>query len=800
MNQHPRKHRIQKTAAALAVVAAMASLALVPMERDSEHTGPIAASLAGLSLFLFLTAGPTRRLGAGQPSNPPDPSEAIRPAFGTGGEQLSAQVLDSLADGIIAADARGQITFLNRAAEQITGWTRVSAVGQSLDTVFHVVDDATGSRITGLADHIAQACRIDDWFDKSHLLDRRGQSRAIAGGGSLIRSETGEALGVTLSFRDRSDTRIDSTGDCQPLETTDGAAESQLIPSALPRITDEQDAVAKNRLYAAVIDSTCEGVMITDLSASIIAVNRAYTDITGYREDEVLGRNPRLQQSGRHDRSFYQAMWSTLLETDHWQGEIWNRRKNGEIYPEWQTVSTVRDGAGRATHYVAVFTDISQRKESESRLARLAHYDPLTDLPNRLLVKSRLEHALERAARRSSLVAVLFIDLDQFKTINDSLGHPAGDALLADVAKRLAARLRKEDTLGRLGGDEFLVIVEDLAQTENATIVAQNLLHALDEPFVLPDGHEVYARASIGISVYPNDGTDSAELIRNADTAMYQVKDSGRNAHGYYTPALTEAAAERLKLETRLRHALEREEFVLHYQPIVSVSDNRLIGAEALIRWHPAGEALVPPAFFIGLAEDTGLIVPLGEWILRQTCRQAKKWIDSGLSFGPMALNLSVRQFNQRNLHTIVANVLQETDLPADCLELEITERCLMKRVEQAESSLRAIKSLGVRLSIDDFGTGYSSLACLKTLPLDRLKIDCSFIRDIPGDGNEKAIASTVIAMAHHLGLRAIAEGVETPAQLEFLRQQGCDAYQGFLFSPPLPADAFAARFLDPLA
>ena len=568
------------------------------------------------------------------------------------------------------------------------------------------------------------------------------------------------------------------------------------IYGALVDITQKYEDEKKLRLNAAMMDSTRDGVMITDLTPSIVAVNRACMEITGYGEGEVLGRNPRILQSGRHGPAFYQALWTALRETGHWQGEIWNRRKSGEVYPEWVTISTVRNSEGEATHYVAVFTDISQLKQSESRLERLAHYDPLTGLPNRLLVKSRLEHAIDRARRRHGRIAVLFLDLDRFKTVNDSLGHPAGDALLAGVACRLLQRLRKEDTLGRLGGDEFLVIAEDLRASEDATVVAQALLEALDQSFTLPNGQEVYIRASIGISLYPEDGESSSELIRNADAAMYQVKDSGRNAHGYYTRALTHAATERLRMETRLRRALEREELVLHYQPIVAVADNRLLGAEALLRWQPPGEAVVPPARFLPMAEETGLIVPLGEWVLRHTCRQAKAWLLEGGAFGPMALNLSVRQFQQRDLERIVRSVLDETGLPPTCLELEITESCLMEQGERAEHSIRAIKALGVQLSIDDFGTGYSSLAYLKRLPLDRLKIDDSFIRDIPKDPNDTAIASTVIAMAHSLGLRAIAEGVETAAQLEFLRQQGCDAYQGFLYCPPLPADEFAARYL----
>lgn len=566
------------------------------------------------------------------------------------------------------------------------------------------------------------------------------------------------------------------------------------IYGVMTDITSRREAEETMRVTAAAIDSTRDGVMITDLEPRIVVVNRAFVQVTGYREEEALGRNPSLLKSGRHDPAFYQALWSTLRATGHWEGEIWNRRKNGAIYPAWQTISTVRDAEARATHYVAIFSDFSQRKLSESRLERMAHYDPLTELPNRLLVESRLEHALDRACRRNGRLAVLFIDLDRFKTVNDSLGHPAGDELLAAVAHRLGERLRKEDTLGRLGGDEFLVIVEDLRRAEDAAVVARALLESLESVFTLRNGQEISIRASIGISIYPDHGADAAELIRTSDAAMYWAKGSGRNAVRCYTAALTQEAAARLQTETRLRLALERDELVLHYQPVVSVRDGALIGAEALVRWQPAGGELVLPARFIQIAEETGLIGPLGEWVLRQTCRQAKAWLDQGLSFESISLNLSVRQLQRHSLESFVRSALSETGLAPACLELEITESGLMD--EQSERNLRAVQAMGVRLSIDDFGTGYSSLIALKRLTLDRLKIDCSFIRNIPNDPDQMAIASAVISMAHQLGLRALAEGVETEAQLDFLRQQGCDAYQGFLFCPPLPAEEFAARFL----
>ena len=558
-------------------------------------------------------------------------------------------------------------------------------------------------------------------------------------------------------------------------------------------ITERVKEEARARMAATVFESTHEGVMITDPYGHILTVNQAFTRITGYSEAEVVGRTPHMLRSGRHGPEFYAALWQALREVGHWQGEVWNRRKNGEIYPELLSISAVEDQRSVVCNYVGVFTDISQIKESQAQLAHLAHYDPLTNLPNRLLLGSRLQHAIEQAQRQGRGLAVLFLDLDRFKNVNDSLGHPAGDELLVAVTARLTHRLRAEDTLARLGGDEFVVLLERLREPRDAALVARTLLDALAEPFVLSQGSEVYIGASIGISLYPDDGGDAHQLIQHADVAMYQCKEQGRNTYGFYTQVLTDTANQRLEMETKLRRALERNEFVLHYQPQVSLADGRIIGAEVLVRWASKEGGLVPPNLFIPLAEDTGLIVPLGEWVLREACSQWARWQAAGRAPATLAVNISPRQFRQQNLATMVGRILAETGMPAAALELELTESALMHQGVGAEASLRELKRLGVELAIDDFGTGYSSLAYLKRFPIDRLKIDQSFVRDISSEASGHELVTTIIAMARNLNLRVLAEGVETTEQKVFLRARNCDACQGYLFSRPLPADDFAA-------
>ncbi|UJP04290.1 MAG: EAL domain-containing protein [Nitrosomonas sp.] len=560
-------------------------------------------------------------------------------------------------------------------------------------------------------------------------------------------------------------------------------------------------AVAVQKVYAAetlkqaaaVFESSREGVVITDLEPRILAINRAYIEITGYSEAQVLGKNPKIIKSGHHGKSFYQAMWASLKSVGHWSGEIWNRRRNGEIYPQWLTISTVCNDRNEPCNYVGVFADITQMKQSEARLAHLAHYDPLTGLPNRLLVQSRLHHAIERAQRHNLRIATLYVDLDRFKNINDSLGHPIGDELLIMLAARLKKRLREEDSLARLGGDEFLLVLEDIKEPSESATVAQTLIDLLATPFELPSGHEIFINASIGISLFPDDASNVTELIQHADMAMYLAKKEGRSTYRYHTEALSIAANERLVMETRLRHALTAGEFVLHYQPLIDAQSGRVVGVEALVRWQPPGEAIVPPGRFIPIAEETGLIVPLGEWVLRTACAQGRAWIDAGFAPLVMAVNLSVRQFQSENLADVIQQVLEETKLPAACLELELTESMFLEHAERSIDTLKTLKAPGIQLAIDDFGTGYSSLTYLKRFPIDKLKIDQSFVRGLAHDPNDREIAATIIAMARGLKLSVLAEGVESEQQLAFLRQHGCDYYQGFLFHRPAPAKELEA-------
>jgi diguanylate cyclase (GGDEF)-like protein/PAS domain S-box-containing protein len=557
-------------------------------------------------------------------------------------------------------------------------------------------------------------------------------------------------------------------------------------------ITERRVFEERLRLDAAAIESTRDGVMIADLDGTIVSVNRSFRLTVGYEERELLGRTPKILQSGRHGPDFYRAMWHDILTDGYWQGEVWNRRKNGEVFPVWVSISAVHNELGRPTHYVAVYTDISKLKQSEEELEQLAHFDPLTQLPNRLLLQSRLEHAVDQARRRERLVGVLFIDLDDFKKVNDSLGHIIGDELLVAVANRLGERVRGEDTLARLGGDEFVVLLEQLERPEDSATVANALLAALATPITLSSGHELYAQASIGISIFPDDASSPAELLREADTAMYRAKDAGGNRFLFFTGDMGEQVLVDLELENALRQALERKELALHFQPKIELPGGRIYGAEALLRWQRGGAGYVPPNKFIPIAEKTGLIVPIGTWVIDSALAQLRRWLDEGLPEIHVAVNVSALQFRSGDLDAVITSLLARHGLPPHVLTLELTESLLMEQPEETTRILRRLKQIGVMLSLDDFGTGFSSLTYLTRFPMDTLKIDASFVQGIGSDESSMTVINSVIELAHRMRMHAVAEGVETVEQLQYMKEQGCDAIQGYYFSRPVPADEFA--------
>ncbi len=558
-------------------------------------------------------------------------------------------------------------------------------------------------------------------------------------------------------------------------------------------ITERVRAEDTLRQAATVFECTQEGILITDAGVRIVAVNPAFTAITGYSEAEALGQNPRLLASGRQDPAFYQAMWAAIFQSGSWQGELWNRRKNGEIYPHWLTISTVHAADGAVLNYVGVFSDITVLKQSQERLDYLAHYDPLTGLPNRLLFWIRLEHALQRAERSGHPAAVLCFDLDHFRDFNDSLGHRLGDQLLQAIAERLQHVVRREDTLARLEGDEFVIALEQLSEGEDAARLAHHLLQALTAPFLLRH-QELFVGASIGISVYPQDGQSAESLLKNAEAAMFRAKDAGRNTYQFYALDMTAHSSVRVVMEGSLRRAIEQNELRLHYQPQVNLVNGRIVGIEALVRWQHPEQGLLGPGQFIPVAEDTGLIAPLGEWVLRAACTQGQAWLAAGLDFGQIAVNVAGPQLERRGFTETVRDILQETGLSPARLELEITETFIMRRAETTIQLLQTLRELGVSLSIDDFGTGYSSLAYLKRLPITTLKIDQSFVRGLPDDENDAAITRAVLALGHSLRLTVIAEGVETAAQRDFLIAEGCDQAQGYFYSRPVAVEVLTAE------
>ena len=534
-----------------------------------------------------------------------------------------------------------------------------------------------------------------------------------------------------------------------------------------------------------------DAILITDRDNIIVAANGAFCQLSGYSHDELVGKDPRILASGNSTAELYANMWDSLATRDFWEGEIWDKHKTGESYTRWLKIAVLRNADGQIENYVANFSEMEASKEYADRLAYLAYHDPLTNLPNRLAFESQLAQALRGCERDNRQLALMLIDLDNFKNINDTLGHHVGDELLQKVALRLRESVRSSDLVARIGGDEFVVVLPEIESPLTAARVANKVQHNMADSYRIAD-HVLYATPSIGISLFPIDGSDANTLLRNADTAMYHAKDAGRNNHQFYTARMNEAAGERLHMENELRQAIsaispDNSEFSLHFQPQVHTATGRVLGLEALLRWNNPTFGPVSPMRFIAIAEETGLIQPLGDWVIWETCRQIRQMKQRGIEGVRIAINISAQQLRHENLLLLVRGALACYELQPEDIELEVTESTAMQNPETTLSILDQLAAMGIMLAIDDFGTGYSSLAYLKHLPIKRLKLDRSFVKDIETDANDAAICTATIALGHSLGLELVAEGVETETQRAFLARLGCDTLQGYLYSKPMP-------------
>ncbi|MFU8836702.1 MAG: EAL and GGDEF domain-containing protein [Thiohalomonadaceae bacterium] len=662
--------------------------------------------------------------------------------------------MDFFDHAIYLVDLEDRVVRANRAFLQLLGASREEVIGKNIVEIMHPHGELKECPVCRARRLRQDAYIVLDGDDPDNPV-----GRPIEVTTRIIHDADGQATGVLMGMQDLTRSR---------------QTEEQL------------------RLAASVFEGSHEAIMIMSTDQRIINVNQAFCTITGYSHEQVQGRPLSdflsTEQFGDETAEHIRRV---IEEDDTWQGELWYRREDGGVFPAWQNLSVVRNSMDRPVRFIGVFTDISEQKASEARIQRLAHYDLLTELPNRVLLMDRLHSAVERMRRGQKQLAVLFLDLDRFKNVNDSLGHPVGDRMLKVVAERLMSVMREEDTVARLGGDEFLIIIEDLHDPQHAALVARKALDSLAQA-IMVEHHQLFIGASIGISLFPEDGDEADTLITNADTAMYRAKETGRNTFQFYTPELTQRSLERFELERDLRLALERNELLLHFQPQASVATASCLGAEALVRWRHPEKGLITPDRFILLAEETGLILELGRWVLLQACQQAVEWQQQGIPLR-IAVNLSGKQIIHGNIVETVAQVLADTQLDPALLELEITEGFVLSHAEQGIQTLEQLKTLGLSLAIDDFGTGYSSLSYLKRLPIDRLKIDKSFVQGVSEDPDDAAIATTIIAMGRSLRLDVLAEGVETQAQLDFMMENGCHEFQGYFFSRPLPADEFIA-------
>lgn len=562
----------------------------------------------------------------------------------------------------------------------------------------------------------------------------------------------------------------------------------QSVVATAQDVTSQFQMESRLQLLASAFQYSGEAILITDNANNIVTVNPAFTKLTGYTAEDALGRNPSFLSAGRTTLEEYREMWRRIIEYGFWQGEIWDRRKDGGIYPKWVSISVIRDGEGGVRHYIAHFTDISSERAADAQLEHIAHHDVLTGLLNRLSLKGRLDQALAAARREGVQVALLFVDLDRFKVINDTLGHHIGDKLLIEVAGRLRDSVRDSDVVARLGGDEFVIMLSGMESSSSAAVIAEKLIRNIGDPYQI-DGYDLYTTPSIGIAIFPTDGEDGDTLMKNADAAMYHAKAAGRNNSQFFDARMNDAALERLKIEHSLRQALAREEFCVYYQPLIDLATGKVDGVEALVRWQHPEMGMVSPASFIGIAEETGLIQPIGEWVFWSACRQLAAFNAAGFSGLKMSINISAMQLRNGNLPVLAKGAIELFGLEPSTLIFEITESVAMHQPEETVRILNALHDMGVGLAIDDFGTGYSSLSYLRMFPINHLKLDRSFVQEIGRGPDSSVICDATIGLAHNLGLKLVAEGVETQVQYDYLRQKGCDLLQGYLFSRPIPAD-----------
>lgn len=658
------------------------------------------------------------------------------------------QFIDAMKEHVWMKDADGRYIFINRSVEMAWELSQQQILGHTDEELF----------TPQLAQQFIE-----------------GDKQSIAKG---VQVTAGECKGLDIG-------NVESWLETTKVPVVSDTGELAGIIGISRNISSHKAAQDQLELASRVFENSVEGVLITDVDGVIIDAHGAYTQITGFDKSELIGQTPRVFSSGRHDKAFFESFWQSLLTSGKWHGEIWNRRKNGAVFPQLLTISAVYGDEHEIRYFVAVFADLSTQKKNEAELAHLAFHDPLTKLPNRMAVTSRLEQEIRLANRSEYQLGVIYVDIDLFKQVNESFGHVIGDEVLVELSQRLTLALGSLATIARLGGDEFAAILPNIESSDMLLLRLSKLQQVFERPFMLTGHGPVRLTASMGVALYPQDGRDSSTLLVNADAAMHRAKQDGRNNYAFYTQSLTYESVAHLKLQSALHDALAQNAFYLVYQPKVDCQTKALNGFEALLRWDDPVLGSISPAIFIPVAEKIGLIQEVGRWVLQQACEQGVLWLAEGKDFGRIAVNVAGPQLQRRNFVNEVADVLKATGLPANRLELEVTESCMMSDPESVGSYLNLLAEMGIMLSVDDFGTGYSSLNYLKKLPINKLKIDQSFVRDIPEDVNSTAIAKAVIALGHSLNLKVIAEGVETPEQAQFLADNGCDEAQGYLYSKP---------------